>query len=214
MTLLSPETKNPCVSVTLEGAFYIFRASWSSSTGAQSRQTLYFEFFSYSPEKGTMRRGATCRSTPLNPTHWTFFIKSKRVMLFFELVELLWMNVRIFEDWEYWETCLVFSLNWGQLRSGCLQFWNKKGAQIGKIRCAAFTRILNLFGIFWCYEYLNFFLFLSICLPTQPPTSTPASRDSCRTMTPSAWAWTSRGCWGSTTCSTSLPGQSSQSLTC
>lgn len=82
ISVLSPETKNPCVSVTLEGAFYIFIVSWSSSTGAQSRQTLYFEFFSYSPEKGTMRRGATCRSTPLNPTHWTFFIKSKRVMLF------------------------------------------------------------------------------------------------------------------------------------
>lgn len=47
-----------------------------------------------------------------------------------------------------------------------------------------------------------------IFLPTQPPTCTPASRDSCRTMTPFVWAWTSRGCWGSTTCSTLLPGQS------
>ena len=54
-------------------------------------------------------------------------------MLVLKLAELLWITVWVFEDWECWETCLVFSLNWGQLRSGCLlHFWNKKELKLAK----------------------------------------------------------------------------------
>lgn len=66
--------------------------------------------------------------------------------------------------------------------------------------------------IFHCCLWVLTPFFSSSPLFMQPPTSTPASRDSCRTMTPSVWAWTSRGCWGSTTCSTSLLGQYTRSL--